>query len=103
MTATLSSADMVKILAAANGTHCSFIHDFALTRRYLVFHIAQGYDRDDGTLELDLVRYPEFPRLERPASSLRARPPGPGPEDRASDHRPRGRYSIVVPENRTAI
>ncbi|WP_157818018.1 hypothetical protein [Candidatus Thiodictyon syntrophicum] len=33
-----------------------------------MFHIAQGYDRADGTLELDLVRYPEFPRLECPAS-----------------------------------
>ena len=100
--------------------HCSFIHDFALTSRYLVFlvphaafdyprvllglttaagslrvagerplavlliprdggparsleagtgfvfHIAQGYDRDDGTLELDLVRYRAFPRLDSP-------------------------------------
>ena len=32
-----------------------------------VFHIAQGYDRDDGTLELDLVRFREFPLLDRPA------------------------------------
>ncbi len=109
--------------------HCSFIHDFALTPRYLVFlvphaafdfprvllgritpagslrvvagqplavllipraggparsldagtgfvfHIAQGYDRDDGTLELDLIRYRAFPRLDSP--ELMFAPDGP--------------------------
>ncbi len=30
-----------------------------------VFHIAQGHDREDGTLVLDVVRYPEYPAFDR--------------------------------------